>query len=514
MDPIATEHKVALAEEEMELDQQIGQEAVTTEETRDRRTINNDNEPVATAGSQNKDDKAQDEIDPQQQAYRLYVYDLKTEQQQQQQCQLLSSTGTRYNTTVRKTLENETTLFQQKVDPSLVYDGNNHFRNAKWSPDGCCLLSNSNDNVLRLFNLPYEMLDEQAETDTITELATNFGIREGETVYDFAWFPSMNSQDPATCCFITSVRDHPMHMWDACTGNLRASYAVIDHRERFVGPNVVSFNLDGSRIYCGYENMIEIFDIQRPGQESQKVPTIPQRRTKKGQKGIISCLDFSPDYAGLYAAGSYSHTVGIYDETNNELCLKLTDIKTGVTQVKFSPDGSQLFSASRVSNVISCWDIRNTAEVLYELPRPGQTSQRIVFDIDPSGKMLITGAQDGSILFHDISNGPETTATTENSDSSRLVRSIDHAHQDLTVCATINPMYPWLIASASGQRKYSAAAGNDDSSDESSDDDDEDDKDDNTQHKDSNSIDNSLKLWRVPGHSEWYSYPVEQEEQQ
>ena len=49
--------------------------------------------------------------------------------------------------------------------------------------------------------------------------------------------------------------------------------------------------------------------------------------------GIISCLDFSPDYAGLYAAGSYSHNVGIYDETTNDLCLKLTGIKTGVTQV-------------------------------------------------------------------------------------------------------------------------------------------------------------------------------------
>ncbi|KAI7856565.1 WD40-repeat-containing domain protein [Circinella umbellata] len=232
--------------------------------------------------------------------------------------------------------------------------------------------------------------------------------------------------------------------------------------------------------------MIEIFDVQRPGQVSQKIPTIPQKRTKEGQKGIISCLDFSPDYAGLYAAGSYSHNVGIYDETTNDLCLKLTGIKTGVTQVKFSNDGSQLFTVCRVSNVISCWDIRNTTDVLYDLPRPGQTSQRIAFDIDPSGKVLTTGDQSGNILFYDISSG-----ASEN----RVLKTI-HAHQDLSVCATINPMYPWLIASASGQRKYTI------DEDNSSDDDDED------NDKDSLPIDNSLKVWRIPGHTEWFSYPT------
>ena len=64
-----------------------------------------------------------------------------------------------------------------------------------------------------------------------------------------------------------------------------------------------------------------------------------------------------------------------------------------IKQVKFSNDGSQLFTVCRVSNVISCWDIRNSTDVLYDLPRPGQTSQRIAFDIDPSGKVLTTGDQ-------------------------------------------------------------------------------------------------------------------------
>jgi WD40 repeat protein len=102
--------------------------------------------------------------------------------------------------------------------------------------------------------------------------------------------------------------------------------------------------------------------------------------------------------------GSYSQSIGIYDETNNELCLKLNGFGGGgVTQVKFSKDGLYLFSASRHADSILCWDIRDSANVLYELPRPGRTNQRIQFDLDASGKYLITGDNDGHVLLYDIS---------------------------------------------------------------------------------------------------------------
>ena len=54
----------------------------------------------------------------------------------------------------------------------------------------------------------------------------------------------------------------------------------------FIRPVIAYLLCKFFRIYCGYENMIEIFDVQRPGQASQKIPTIPQKRTKEGQKGI------------------------------------------------------------------------------------------------------------------------------------------------------------------------------------------------------------------------------------
>lgn len=86
--------------------------------------------------------------------------------------------------------------------------------------------------------------------------------------------------------------------------------------------------------------------------------------------------------------------------------------------MRFSLDGSLLFSASRVANTISCWDIRSTGNVLYELPRPGRTNQRIHFDLDPSGRVLVTGDQNGQLLFYDVATGYE-----DSENSSRLLHS-------------------------------------------------------------------------------------------
>lgn len=51
-------------------------------------------------------------------------------------------------------------------------------------------------------------------------LAPSLCILEGESICDLAWFPSMNNEDPSTCCFLSSVRDHPVRLWDATTGKV------------------------------------------------------------------------------------------------------------------------------------------------------------------------------------------------------------------------------------------------------------------------------------------------------
>ncbi|KAI8335696.1 WD40-repeat-containing domain protein [Chlamydoabsidia padenii] len=232
--------------------------------------------------------------------------------------------------------------------------------------------------------------------------------------------------------------------------------------------------------------MIEVFDINTPGNNtSTKISTTPNRKSRKGQKGIISCLDFNPDSSGMYAAGSYCNSIGLYDERTNDLCLKLTGMKgNGVTQVKFSLDGTLLYSASRQSNSILCWDVRQSGNILYELDRKGKTNQRITFDLDPTGSVLITGDQTGHILAYDL-----TTLDTEDVETKPRLLSSWYAHQDTVSGTTFNPLYPSVIASCSGQRKFMT----DLSSDE------------DTSENRAHTIDNSLNIWQLSGQYEWYS---------
>ncbi|KAF9090231.1 Telomerase Cajal body protein 1 [Mortierella sp. AM989] len=409
---------------------------------------------------------------------------------------------------------------------------NNFFKSVKWSPDGSCLLSSSNDNCLRIFALP----DTTTTTPEETQLSTGLLIKEGEVIYDMCWYPAMNSQDPATCCVLSSSRDHPIHLWDAFTGELRCSYTIIDHCEVNLAPNALCFNLDGSKIYCGSNNMIQIFDTTRPGRDSYKRPTVPTRKSRKGQKGVISCLAFNPDHSDLYAAGSYLKTIGLYDSRAEELLLLLRDkgeghkqrsnsqkssssqTMGGVTQVQFSPDGMHLYSASRQDPLIRCWDIRNTAHVLHRLERPGAlTNQRISFDISSDGRWLSTGDMNGDISIFDLAD-PESQDT----DSQKRLTARIHGHDDVISAATFHPSNS-ILATSSGQRKYelSLDSNESDSSDSSDSEDDNEIKDTGmkkveppSQSKvsepyalkipDKAAIDNSIRLWSLPGEYVWY----------
>ena len=75
----------------------------------------------------------------------------------------------------------------------------------------------------------------------------------------------MDSVDPATCCFVASSRDHPLHLWDAFTGRMRASYKAYDHLDEVVAAYSVGFTQDGTKLLAGYERAIRIFDVAVQG---------------------------------------------------------------------------------------------------------------------------------------------------------------------------------------------------------------------------------------------------------
>ncbi|TMW66661.1 hypothetical protein Poli38472_013973 [Pythium oligandrum] len=276
---------------------------------------------------------------------------------------------------------------------------NNFTKGVKVSPDGLCMLTSSEDHILRIFELPSE---ENADVEQLSILQA----KEGGAVYDYAWYPYMTSQDPATCIFISTSRDHPIHMWDAYTGQLRATYRAFDHLDEITAAFSVAFNATGDKIFAGYDRMIRFFDITQPSRDFVSRPLCKTRKSRDGQRGIISTLHFNPDHSKIYAAGSYNGTTCIYTEDTGEelLCLRDHD-GHGITQVQFSPDGRYLFTGARRDGSIHCWDIRQSVQVVQSFTRQAETNQRVEFDLHCTGRYLATGSRDGRALLYDVSTG-------------------------------------------------------------------------------------------------------------
>lgn len=321
-------------------------------------------------------------------------------------------------------------------------NSNNFLKGAKWSPDGSCFLVSTEDRFLRIFDLRSDsdhysctLNDSSIKDDSFL---SNMDLCEGESVYDFCWYPYMSASDPDTCVFATTTRDHPVHLWDAITGQLRCSYRAYDAMDEIAAAYSVAFNGNGAKLFCGYNKTIRVFDTSRPGREFKQHSTVTS--SKDGQTGIISCISFNFCNLGLLAAGSYNKTTGVYAEDNLELLFVLNGQEGGVTQVQFSRDGNYLYTGGRKDSYILCWDLRNTSGIVYKLERQAtDTNQRIFFDIEPCGRHLASGGQDGHVRAFDLQSG-------------HLVTSFQAA-KDTCNGFSFHPSLP-LGLSTSGQRRY------------------------------------------------------------
>jgi WD40 repeat protein len=191
-----------------------------------------------------------------------------------------------------------------------------------------------------------------------------------------------------------------------CVLQLRATYRAYDHLDELAAANSVAFNATGSRIFAGFDRMIRFFDVSQPSRDFCARATSKTRRSRRGQRGIISSLHFNPDHSKIYAAGSYAGTTCVYTEDEGEELLALRDHDgKGITQVRFSPCGRFLFTAARRDARIHCWDIRNSTQIVQTFHRIADTNQRVEFDLHCGGRWLATGSQDGKVLLYDVLTG-------------------------------------------------------------------------------------------------------------
>lgn len=364
----------------------------------------------------------------------------------------------------------------------------NFLKGVKWSPDGACCLTASDDNVLRVFDLPPDAQQRaqaanagegpasnglpSSSGSTGDSLTSALRVEEGETIYDYAWFSRMSVSDPVSCCFASTSRAHPIHLWDACSGSLRCSYRGYNAVDEVAAAYSLAFSPDGSKIYAGYDRAILVFDVSRPGRDYVQLTTSTRAAAKAAKAaaasagggsdgggdayaatatlpGIVSCIAFPTLLAStttqLFAAGAYSGVIGLFDSLTNQMACALHGHAGGLTHLQFSPDGNYLLSGARQDGDILCWDVRQMSGEVYRLPRDTRrTNQRIYFDVEPCGRHLATGGSDGRIRVFDLATG-------------HLVGEAAAAGDTVNGCA-FHPSLP-LLATASGHRRHPLFSG-------------------------------------------------------
>lgn len=69
-------------------------------------------------------------------------------------------------------------------------------------------------------------------------------------------YPRMTGLDAVSCCFAASSRDHPVHLWDACGGEVRCSYRGYNDVDEPTAAYSLAFSPDGARLAAGYNKWV------------------------------------------------------------------------------------------------------------------------------------------------------------------------------------------------------------------------------------------------------------------
>ncbi|KAF4740156.1 Telomerase Cajal body protein 1 [Perkinsus olseni] len=315
------------------------------------------------------------------------------------------------------------------------YNGsyNNYPRGVYWAPRGKHLMSYFADNTCRVFD---------ADQGLVRPVRTE---RAPGTITAMEMCPL--GSEPSDFHYAVSVRDRPIHLVNLLTGEVAASYQGFSVTDEVTAASCLSFSQDGSRLLGGVagQPQVWLWDLTRPGKSTYH-RVLSTRKGKTGQRGIVSAAAWLDDKC--YALGTYSRTIGIYDERQgskkNAKCVKMLSAPDGggITSLKLSPQGL-LVSGHRTDTCMRVWDLRSSGtEPVTTLPRATKTNQRFDFSFLGNSRILATGDDSGHVLWYDILTGERL--------SSCLVSSSGTS----SVAAQIEPVSCNRIAIATGQRVW------------------------------------------------------------
>lgn len=294
----------------------------------------------------------------------------------------------------------------------------NLFREAQFSGDGTTIVTHSQDQCLRAFVLPPDLLDDTYEP---YELSPYSSVSSPSNIQSYALYPNFDLQDASTTVALSAAKDFSIRLMNILySGAVHASYPLINPTtEAYISPNSLVWTRAGSHFVAGSKGLLSVFDCSYDGSGpvvQQKTALGRAERKQLGPSstlsrgGIFTALSISGD--GLLAAGTTNREVTIYANEGSGECVasfsvaaESVDEKSiitghGVMQLAWSPDERYLFVAERLSVGIQVYDMRNTlSRVSWLGGRRANTPQRLGISVitTANGCELWSGGNDGCV---------------------------------------------------------------------------------------------------------------------
>ncbi len=259
-------------------------------------------------------------------------------------------------------------------------------RSIAISPDGQTLVSGSNDQTIKIWQL---------SSGTLKSTLTGHS----------SWISSV-AISPDGEILASGSGDNTIKIWQLSTG--RMVRTLTGHSS---GVNSIAISPDGQTLVSGSaDNTIKIWQLST----GQLVRTLT-----KHSYGV-NCLAISPDGQTLVSGNGRvqplgdSYTIKIWGLNSSFPKRTLTGHASWVNSLAITPDGQTLVSVSE-DDTIKIWQLK-TGDLVRTLR--GHSSSVYAVALSPDGQTLVSGSEDNTIKVWQLSTG--TLKSTFTGDSSAV----------------------------------------------------------------------------------------------
>jgi len=251
----------------------------------------------------------------------------------------------------------------------LVLDHDNRVNAVSYSPDGNTLLTGSQDNIMRLWNVLSGEL-----------------IREFEGHEDWIWDIAFSPDGEQA---VSGALDGTIILWDVSSGEELKRFDAGDNEVRGV-----DFSDDGTQILTGGDAIMTLWNIET----GEAVINF--------EDGLSPIFDVDLSPSGFTALSGFADGRIVLWNVNTGQSLLTFDATVGghndeVWTVQYTADESGFLSSSQDSRVL-LWRFESNAPVQ---EFDGHSSRVTGAQFSGDGEQIVTGAEDNSVIVWDVETG-------------------------------------------------------------------------------------------------------------